>query len=75
VAADAFPVPALTPAIVPVFQAGDELTRAGAAPTCTEAVRIRHGGGERAARRSTSEQMRVLGELARAYGDGDPRHA
>ena len=67
--------PGLTPAIVPVFQAGDE---AYARWRATNVHPQKQFGYVMAVATVplgdlTSEQMRVLGELARAYGDGAVR--
>jgi sulfite reductase beta subunit-like hemoprotein len=67
--------PGLTPAIVPVFQAGDE---AYARWRVTNVLAQKQFGFVMAIASVplgdlTSEQMRVLGELARAYGDGTVR--
>ena len=67
--------PGLTPAIVPVFHAGDE---AYARWRATNVRTQKQFGFVTAAATVplgdlTSEQMRVLGELARAYGDGAVR--
>jgi sulfite reductase (NADPH) hemoprotein beta-component len=67
--------PGLTPTIVPVFQAGDEAYARWRATN----VRPQKQFGYVMAVATvplgdlTSEQMRVLGELARAYGDGTIR--
>jgi sulfite reductase beta subunit-like hemoprotein len=67
--------PGLTPAIVPIFQAGDELYARWRGTN----VHAQKQFGFVMAVASvplgdlTSEQMRVLGELARAYGDGSIR--
>jgi sulfite reductase (NADPH) hemoprotein beta-component len=67
--------PGLTPTIVPVFQAGDEAYARWRASN----VRPQKQFGYVMAVATvplgdlTSEQMRVLGELARAYGDGTIR--
>jgi sulfite reductase (NADPH) hemoprotein beta-component len=67
--------PGLTPNIVPVFQAGDEAYARWRATN----VRPQKQFGYVMAVATvplgdlTSEQMRVLGELARAYGDGAVR--
>ena len=67
--------PGLTPAIVPIFQAGDELYARWRGTN----VHAQKQFGFVMAVASvplgdlTSEQMRVLGELARAYGDGTIR--
>jgi sulfite reductase beta subunit-like hemoprotein len=67
--------PGLTPAIVPMFQAGDEAYGRWRATN----VHAQKQFGFVMAVASvplgdvTSEQMRVLGELARAYGDGTIR--
>jgi len=64
--------PGLTPAILPVFHAGDE---AYARWRATNVVSQKQFGFTMAVASVplgdlTSEQMRILGELARAYGDG-----
>jgi sulfite reductase beta subunit-like hemoprotein len=67
--------PGLTPTVVPVFQAGDEayarwrVTNVLAQKQCGFVMAI----ASVALGDLTSEQMRVLGELARAYGDGTVR--
>jgi len=67
--------PGLTPTVVPVFQAGDEAY----ARWHVTNVRAQKQFGYVMAVASvplgdlTSDQMRVLGELARAYGDGTIR--
>jgi len=67
--------PGLTPAVVPVFQAGDE---AYARWRVTNVLAQKQFGFAMAIASVplgdlTSEQMRVLGELARAFGDGTVR--
>jgi sulfite reductase beta subunit-like hemoprotein len=67
--------PGLTPSIVPIFQAGDE---AYARWRSTNVHAQKQFGFVMAVASVplgdlTSEQMRVLGELARAYGDGTIR--
>jgi len=64
--------PGLTPAIVPVFQAGDD---AYARWRATNVRAQKQFGYVMAVATTplgdlTSEQMRIVGELARAYGDG-----
>jgi sulfite reductase (NADPH) hemoprotein beta-component len=67
--------PGLTPTVVPVFQAGDE---AYARWRVTNVLAQKQFGFAMAIASVplgdlTGEQMRVLGELARAYGDGTVR--
>ena len=67
--------PGLTPTVVPIFQAGDE---AYARWRVTNVLAQKQFGFVMAIASVplgdlTSEQMRVLGELARAYGDGTVR--
>src|SRR5258706_317565 len=67
--------PGLTPTVVPVFQAGDE---AYARWRVTNVLAQKQFGFAMAIASVplgdlTSEQMRVLGELARAFGDGTVR--
>ena len=67
--------PGLTPTVVPVFQAGDE---AYVRWRVTNVLAQKQFGFVMAIASVplgdlTSEQMRVLGELARAYGDGTVR--
>ena len=68
--------PGITPTIVPVLQAGDEAYARWRATNVQPQKQFGYRDGDR--RRVplgdlTSEQMRVLGELARAYGDGTVR--
>jgi len=75
VAAGRISGPGITPAIVPLFQAGDEVYARWRGTN----VHAQKQFGYVMAVASvplgdlTSEQMRVLGELARAYGDGTIR--
>jgi len=75
VAAGRLSGPGITPAIVPLFQAGDEIYARWRGTN----VHAQKQFGYVMAVASvplgdlTSEQMRVLGELARAYGDGTIR--
>jgi sulfite reductase (NADPH) hemoprotein beta-component len=67
--------PGLTPAIVPIFQAGDD---AYARWRATNVRAQKQFGYVMAVATTplgdlTSEQMRIVGELARAYGDGTIR--
>jgi sulfite reductase beta subunit-like hemoprotein len=67
--------PGLTPTVIPVFQAGDE---AYARWRVTNVLAQKQFGFVMAIASVplgdlTSDQMRVLGELARAYGDGTVR--
>jgi len=67
--------PGLTPAVVPVFRAGDEEYARWRATNIRSQKQFGYVMAIAAVPLGdlTSEQMRVIGELARAYGDGTVR--
>jgi sulfite reductase beta subunit-like hemoprotein len=75
VAAGRISGPGLTPTIVPVFQAGDDVYARWRATNVREQKQFGYVMAVATVPLGdlTSDQMRVIGELARAYGDGTIR--